>query len=457
MDPGYLLTSTTAKVLYDTVREQPIWDYHCHLSPREIWEDHPFDNIGEMWLAGDHYKWRLMRACGVPEERITGGASWRDKFLAYARAVSMAAGNPLYDWTRMELSRIFGIETPLNGETAEDIWTRANRIVKEEGLSPRKLIARFRVRYIATTDDAADTLEFHRMLRQTGGFETVVAPSFRTDMLLNLRREGYAAYIAVLSGAAGVPIRHIQDFKEAIRRRLDVFQQAGCTFTDVGLPDFPSIVGTEGEADTVFRAALSGEEVSPEAYDAFLGHMFVFLGGEYWRRGLVMQWHLAAARNVNTRLNRALGSDCGGDCIGDPVPGNRLLTILDAIGETGGLPETILYTLNPSCLDQLVSIAGSFPGVRVGPAWWFCDHLDGIADTLRTVARIGHLTTFPGMLTDSRSFLSYPRHEYYRRILCSVLGRWVEDGLFVGDAGELAGLLCGETVRRMVEERRGER
>lgn len=455
MTSDFLLTNAAAAGLYAQVKDLPIWDYHCHLSPQEIYENKPFTNIGEMWLKHDHYKWRLMRSYGIAEDLITGAADWHSKFLAYARAVSTAAGNPLYDWTRMELFQIFGVETQLNEENAEEIWEKTNRIIAGEELSPQKLMMRFRVRYIATTDDPADSLEYHRRLREEKEFTAKAAPSFRTDALLHLRREGYIAYIEVLSKAAGLPIHDLADFKDAICRRLDAFTENGCVFTDMGLPDFPGTIGDETQADAVFRQALAGGMVSQSAYNAFLGHMFVFLAGEYRRRNLVMQWHLGAARNVNTRLYRALGPDCGGDCIGDLVPGCRLLTVLDAIDQASGLPETILYTLNPSAQDQLVSIAGSFPGMHVGTAWWFCDHRQGIEDSLRTTARIGHLETFPGMVTDSRSFMSYARHDYFRRILCDVLGQWVESGMFAGDAPHLARALCGDIIRRMVEKRRG--
>ncbi|MDD6236756.1 MAG: glucuronate isomerase [Clostridiales bacterium] len=452
MQNNYLLPSKTAQTLYQSVRELPIYDYHCHLSPKEIWEDKPFDNIGEMWLAGDHYKWRLMRAAGISEDKITGTASWKEKFLAYAQAISLAAGNPLYHWTQMELSLYFGIETALSPDTAEVIWDEANRVIAEKKLSPRKLMKQANTVYVATTDDVADSLEYHRLLQNDDTLSTKVTPSFRTDNLLQIRRPGYRSYIEKLSAVSEIEITDLASYDAAIEKRLRFFIESGCRFTDVGLPSFPDRIGSDAEADDVLRKAIAEETISDAEYSAFLGRMYLFLGKLYQKYNVVMQLHLAVQRNINTPLFQAAGADSGGDCIGDPIPGQHLIAVLDAIHQDGGLPETILYTLNPVMNDQLCAIAGSFPHVRVGAAWWFNDHKEGIEEVIRTIARVGHIGSFLGMLTDSRSFLSYARHDYFRRILCSILAGWQDSGEFAGDTEQLAKAICCDNIKNLIEK-----
>ena len=455
MREDYLLPTDSARRLYQSVKDCPIYDYHCHLSPKEIWEDEPFDNIGEMWLAHDHYKWRLMRAAGIPEEYITGNASWHDKFASYAKAVSTAAGNPLYHWTQMELSRYFGVETALSSVTAENIWDRANQAIRARKLSPRKLIEQSGVRFIATTDDAADSLEFHKKLRDDTTFSAKVTPSFRVDNVLLLRRDRYADYIRKLSDASGVSINNLTDLKAALIKRLDAFAEAGCRFADVGIPYFPDGEGDESAAKRAFDAALAGdvERISDADYSAFIWKMYVFLGKEYRSRGIIMQLHLAVQRNVNTPLFLGSGADSGGDCIGDVISGRSIAVLLDAMHKSNGLPQTILYTLNPSMTAGLCSIAGSFPDVRIGAAWWFNDHKRGIEEVIKTVAEIHHIGSFLGMLTDSRSFLSYARHDYFRRILCTILASWQDSGEFSGDTEALAKAICFENIKKIIENR----
>lgn len=451
MKTDYLLQSETAQKLYQSVKDCPIYDYHCHLSPKEIWEDEQFENIGSMWLGGDHYKWRLMRAAGIPEEKITGNASWHDKFLAYAEAIAFAAGNPLYHWTQMELSMYFGVETPLNPNTAEEIWEKANQIIKEKKLSPRKLIEQSNVAFIATTDDVADSLEYHEKLKNDSSMKAMVTPSFRADNLWLINREGYAGYIQKLSEVSGVEIKDIKTLKEALCNRLDVFENAGCRFSDVGIPYFPDGEGSEEAAERAFAEALHGKEAAWEDYSAFLWQMLVFVGKEYKKHGMTMQLHLAVERNINTPLFLAKGGDCGGDCIGDVIPGRKIMDLLDEIHKNGGLPQTILYTLNPVMTAQLCAIAGSFPNVRMGAAWWFNDHKRGIIDVIETIAEVHHIGSFLGMLTDSRSFLSYARHDYFRRILCEILAKWQDSGEFSGDTEALAEAVCFRNIKKLVE------
>lgn len=452
VEQTFITTQAGAK-LYETVRDLPIIDYHCHLSPAEIVADKPFDNIGEMWLAGDHYKWRLMREAGVEERYITGDASWKEKFLQYAQAAELAAGNPLYHWNHMELRRYFDVNETLNPETAPAIWEKANAVIRQRRLSPRKMIEMSRVEYIATTDDPADDLQFHAALRQDAGFKSKVVPSFRTDNLLMIRRAGYTDYLNRLSAAAVMEIRSFAEFIQAICRRLDVFCENGCRFSDVGIVCFPDRIATQEEAQATFETVLSGGSVDDRAFAGFLGYMYVFLGQEYCKRNMVMQWHLAVMRNVNTALFKKLGPDCGGDSMSDMIPGADIVRILDAINSSSGLPETILYTLNPAQAPLLSSIAGCFPHIRCGASWWFCDHKRGIIEQINNIAETAHIGTFLGMLTDSRSFLSYTRHDYFRRIFCSVVGEWVESGEFDGDAAErLVRAVSYENVRRLIQQ-----
>lgn len=449
MKRNYLLDTPEAEKLYVRVKSLPIYDYHCHLSPEAIYLDREFSDISDMWLSGDHYKWQLMRLAGIDERYITGDAGGYEKFLAYAEAIEFAAGNPLYHWTQMELSMYFDIETPLSPETAEEIYEKANRVIRERHYSPRKLIAMSDVRYIATTDDPADTLIFHEKLALEAGFEAKVTPSFRTDNLLLIRRAGYAEYIDKLSAAAGIVINDLESLKKAVTMRLDFFTAHGCRFSDVGIPFFPH-KGEGYSAEVTFKKALSGEAVNDGEYLDFLFDMYRFLGRLYRERGIVMQWHIAVQRNANSALFAEKGGDCGGDCIGDAVRGSDIIAMIDAINSDGGLPETIIYSLNPSMNEQIATIAKTFRHVRMGAAWWFNDNKEGITELLHIIGRNGHIGFFLGMLTDSRSFLSYARHDYFRRILCTVLSGWHESGEYSGDTEKLAEKICCGNIRDLI-------
>jgi len=457
MHKSYLIGSEAGKRLYAAVADMPIIDYHCHLSPKEIYEDAVFDNIGQIWLAYDHYKWRLMRSFGVDERYITGNAPWRDKFQKYAETIALAAGNALYHWTAMELDLYFGIDTPLNGDTAEDIWQRANAVIAKKQLSPRKMIALAKVEYIATTDDIADDPAYHGKLRSDASFPAAVTPSFRTDNLLLIRREGYVEYIKKLSGISDIDISDLSSLKEAVCRRLDVFCDNGCMFTDIGIEHFPPSIGTEEQADAAFAKALQNVHITDSEYDGFLGYMYLFLAGEYRKRNLVMQWHLAVKRNANTALFENAGADCGGDCMGDAVPTAHIIAMLDAVNTVclGDMPKTILYALNPAMCPALAAAAASFPNVLCGAAWWFCDNKRGIIDQIQTVAESGHIGAFLGMLTDSRSFLSYARHDFFRRIFCGIVGEWVDRGEFADDenAVRLARRVCYDNIKAIIDRK----
>lgn len=443
MKDTIFLENEEGKRLYQLVRELPIVDYHCHLSPEQIARDEVFSNIGELWLAGDHYKWRLMRSLGVEERLITGDASYFEKFKAYAACIAISPGNPLYHWTVMELFMYFNIDIPLNEQSAKTIWDEANRVIEREQLSPRRMLEKAKVIYVATTDDPADSLDFHHMLKEDKGFNTVVAPTFRTDKAVSIRADGYGEYIKALSASSGVLIRNLKSFKEAIRARLNDFCAMGCRFSDVGIEDFPKGFCDEEKAEKIFGDALLGNEISDEDYRGFLGYIYCFLGGEYEERGITMQLHLAVKRNASTTLLKSISADCGGDCINDPVSVNALIALLDKMELEGARPKTIIYTLNPASVEAFSTVAGSFRGVLSGAAWWFCDHKGGIEHQLTAVAQTSSIATFPGMLTDSRSFLSYSRHDYFRRIFCNMIGKMLESGEMTDEASAI------ELVRRV--------
>ncbi len=448
MQKNCFLTNDTARELYSYAEKLPIVDYHCHLSPKEIYEDKQFENIGEMWLAGDHYKWRLMRTAGIDEEYITGNTSYKEKFIKYAEALEFAAGNPLYHWSHMELSQFFGIDTPLKRSTAEEIWDKANAYIKQHALSPRKLIAQSNVEVICTTDDIIDSLEWHKKIREDASINVKVLPSYRTDNLMLMHRTGYLDYIKKLSAVSGIEVTNLKTLKAAAENRLNYFVENGCRFTDIGMPYFPNSVYNDSDANEVFCKILASQEITDEEYLGLIGNLYLFFGKAYKERNLVMQLHLAVTRNSNSALAGKLGADCGVDCVGNVIDGNALITILDAINTNSGLPKTVVYTLNEANAAQLASIAGAFPGVRCGAAWWFCDHKRGIEDEIKIISENSSLGAFYGMLTDSRSFLSYARHGYFREILCNMVGVWVESGEIDSESAiELVAKICYKNIK----------
>ena len=431
----FLLQSEPARILYhEHAEKMPIFDYHCHLNPREICEDVRFDDLAHAWLGGDHYKWRVMRACGVPERCITGDAPGREKFDCFAAVMPRLIGNPIYHWSHLELKRFFGADELLEPATADKLWTQANAVLQSPAGSARSLIEASRVRALCTTDDPADDLVWHKKLAADPTFPVKVLPTFRPDKALHIENDGFAAYVETLGQAAGVEIRTIDDIKTALLSRLDYFASAGCRISDhsFGSPDFT--VWDESAAEEAFRKALAGEPLIDYEIAAYQSDLMDFLGEAYADRGFVMQLHLGAIRNLNRRLFRTLGPDVGGDSIGDPIPAASLAALLGRLDGRGKLSKTVLYTLNAADNDKLIAAAGCFqdasaPGkIQFGSAWWFNDHFDGMEAQLRSLANIGVLSRFIGMLTDSRSFLSYPRHEYFRRILCNLIGGWVADG-----------------------------
>lgn len=446
--------SKTGQLLYDEVAKNlPIVDYHCHLSPKEIYEDKQFDNIGLMWLGGDHYKWRLMRAFGIDEEYITGKADWKDKFFSYCRTIENSPGNPLFHWSAMELKNYFDTDITISADNAQTIWDKANQVIKEKELSPRKLITSSNVIYIATTDDITDDLKYHKLIKQDKSFKTQVAPTFRTDNVLLITRPNYPLYIDMLKKVSGTDITDIKSLCIAISKRMDYFIANGCSLSDVGIQYTASPDFDYDTADKTFKLALLNKKIEKDDYEKFLGYMFIYLSSEYKKRGITQQIHTGVYRNTNSRLFDTVGPDCGCDISSNPLDGIAFSKILNEMDKQDKLAKTIVYILNPASYYQALTACGSFRDVIFGAAWWHMDHYEGIVENIKKVASLSCLGSSLGMLTDSRSFLSYARHDYYRRILCSVVGSWTDFGEYpIELAKKLIYNLCvGNAMERFVK------
>lgn len=448
MEKDFLLSTKTARRLYFAYAEKlPIIDYHCHINPREIYEDKHFENITELWLAGDHYKWRLMRSNGVDEYYITGDAPAYEKFLKFAEALPRAIGNPMYHWCHLELKKYFGYEGVLSGDTAKAVWNLAKEKLAGEGMSARALIKQSNVSFIGTTDDPVDSLEYHKLISEDGSFATVVAPSFRPDKALNIDKAGFADYIAALSRAAGVPICDLDGLKHALSLRIEHFARHGCRASDHGLDRMVYAEASEGELDAAFQRALAGEAVTASEAEAFKTHLLVFCAKEYARLGWVMQLHYNCMRNPNTLMLERLGPDTGFDCIGPAGGTQKLASLFDTLYKENALPKTVVYSLDAGDNAAIDTLIGAFQGSEVagkiqhGSAWWFNDTKEGMREQMKSLASLSLLGNFIGMLTDSRSFLSYTRHEYFRRILCALIGEWVENGEYPADEKALGALV----------------
>ena len=435
MGENFLLNNAFAVDLYHQyAKNMPIYDYHCHIKPREIAEDRKYRNITEIWLGGDHYKWRVLRSNGVDERYITGDADDKEKFLKWAETMPYCIGNPLYHWTHLELKRFFGVDKLLSPDTAEEIWEACNEMLQRDEFSTRGLIKRSNVKVICTTDDPVDSLEYHRAIAGDASFDVAVLPSFRPDKGINIDKEGFSAWLEKLGAVAGLEIKTFGDLKNALRQRMDFFHRAGCRLSDHGLDYAVFNEGTEDEASIILGKALKGNSLTESEINKYKTQVLLFLGREYARRNWVMQLHLGTIRNNNTRMMKLLGPDTGFDAIGDFTYAEALSKTLNALDERSELPKTILYCLNPVNNEVLGTITGCFQGdgipgkMQFGSGWWFNDQKDGIIKQMTAFANLGLLSRFVGMLTDSRSFLSYTRHEYFRRILCNLIGEWVENG-----------------------------
>lgn len=457
LDDDFLLTTPTARRLYQVARSMPILDYHCHLDPKEIAQDRRFENITQVWLGGDHYKWRLMRANGVDEAYITGDAPDREKFQKWAETLELAIGNPLYHWSHLELRRYFGYEGVLNGDTAQEVWELCNQKLQEPAMSARSLIANSGVTLVCTTDDPADSLEWHQQLARDSSFPVKVLPAWRPDAAMGLERPEYLDYLQRLGQAAGVEIRTYGDLKKALLSRMDFFDKMGCRASDHALTAAVCQPASEEELERVFQKRLEGEPLTQEELAAFQTGFLRFVAGEYKRLGWVMQLHYGCRRNNNTRMFHKLGRDTGYDAVLQGTPSLEVAAFLDLLASQDALPRMVLYSLNPNDDEGLHSVIGCFQDgtplgrIQQGSAWWFNDHKAGMVKQLTAFANGGLLGNFIGMLTDSRSFLSYPRHEYFRRILCELLGAWVENGEYPADWKALEKMVRGVCYNNAVE------
>ena len=441
MNQDFLLKSETARKLYhEHAAQVPVIDYHCHINPQEIYEDKRYNTITEVWLGGDHYKWRAMRSCGVAEHYITGDATPAEKFQKWAETIPNLIGNPLYHWTHLELQRYFDIHEPLNGENAMEIYEKCNAILQQPDMSARGIIRKSNVKLICTTDDPADDLHWHEKLAADPTAPAVVLPAFRPDKAMRADKADFAQYVARLEGVVGYEINSIADMRRALADRIAYFNNHGCRVSDHALDYCFYVEASDEQLDDIYRRAKAGKGITWNEQLAYHTDLLVAVGKEYARLDWVNQFHFACLRDNSKKLFRKLGPDTGFDCINDQPNAVGLAALLNALQEADALGKTILYSLNPSDNAAIGTIMGAFqtdspiPGkIQQGSAWWFNDHKPGMEAQMISLMSLGAMGTFNGMLTDSRSFLSYTRHEYFRRILCNLFGQMVEDGEYPAD------------------------
>ena len=448
INDDFLLTTDAARELYHGYAEKmPIIDYHCHLPPAEIAEDKTWENIAQVWLGGDHYKWRQMRSNGVDERFVTGDASWHDKFVKFAETMEVLLKNPLFDWSHLELARYFGVEERLSRATAESIWERCNARLREPGFSARGFMVRSNVKAVCTTDDPVDTLEHHKAVADSG-FAVRVLPTWRSDKAGKIDEPAaWNAWMDRLAAAAGTPVRTWDDFLDAMDKRHAFFESRGCVVSDYGITEIFAAPYTTGEIKAIFRKVREGGVATPaEAYKFKSAWLYEGLCADA-RANWSTQLHYSCLRNANSRMMQKLGPDTGFDCIGEWNVAESLARLFDRLESEDALPRTILYSLNPKDNEMLASLMGSFQKgpdrgkLQLGAAWWFLDQKDGMKKQIEALAALGCLGNFVGMLTDSRSFLSYTRHEYFRRILCGKLGEEMARGEIPNDIAWVGGLV----------------
>ena len=450
MDKDFVLTNPTAVTLYHNyAKDMPIFDFHCHLPIEEIYNDRKFANITECWLGGDHYKWRLMRELGVDESYITGDKDPFEKFMKYAEVMPYAIGNPIYHWTHLELQRYFDIEETLSPKTAKEIFDKCNK--KLETLTARTLIKNSNVKKLFTTDDPIDDLHFHKLLKEDKSFDVEVAPAFRPDKAINIELPTYVPYIAKLADAADVKIDGIDSLCEALTKRIEFFDSVGCVCSDHALDVVMFAPADKGTVDKIVKKALAGDDLTQLEIEQYKGYVLVHLGKQYARLHWVQQYHIGALRNNSRRYMGLLGPDTGFDAIEDQTFAKKLSMLMDTLDSTDELPKTILYCLNPRDNEVLATIRNCFQQsgivgkIQFGSAWWFNDQKDGMEKQLTALSQLGLVSKFVGMLTDSRSFLSYTRHEYFRRIVCDMFGKLIEEGEYPNDVefvGEIVKDIC---------------
>lgn len=449
MDQDFLLTTGTAKTLYhDYASKLPIIDYHCHINPREIAENKQFGNITQVWLGGDHYKWRLMRAYGINEKFITGDGSDYDKFLCWTKTLQRAIGNPVYHWSHLELQRYFGYYGALNDATADEVWELCNEKLSSPEFSARNIMIKSGVETICTTDDPIDTLEWHAQIKADDSFTVKVLPAFRPDKALNIEKPEFIDYISKLSKISEVSITDFSSLCEALQKRIDFFSSIGCSISDHALEYVMFQPASSDEIEGIFQKKVRGETLTEKEILQYKTGFMLFVGRCYKESNWAMQLHYGTKRDNNKGSFQSLGPDTGYDCINNVSFSSQLADYLNALQETDSLPRTIIYSLNPNDNAAIDTVIGCFQDggikgkLQHGSAWWFNDHKTGMTDQMTSLANTGLLSTFLGMLTDSRSFLSYPRHEYFRRILCDLIGTWVEKGEYPCDIP-----LLGEIVQ----------
>jgi len=465
MDNDFLLETETAKHLYhDYAKSLPLVDYHCHLNPKEIYEDRRFNNLAEVWLggaqsdgsyAGDHYKWRVMRSNGTEERFVTGAEDPYERFVKFVEALEMAIGNPMYHWCHLELQQFFGIHEPLTVENAKQIWDRCNELLRTDPeMSARGLIRKANVALIGTTDDPIDTLEWHEKIAADDTVSVKVTPSFRPDKAVNIHKDGFISYLQALAASVGKDsLPTVEEVCDALVQRLEYFHARGCCASDHGLDYVPYVACTIEEANDAYQKALRGEKLTTREIEGYQTTLLLCLGKAYHRLGIVMQLHYSCLRNNNQRIFKLQGPDTGVDAIAQNTCGGNISRLLSDLDEAGACPKTILYSLNPADNAQLGTLIGCFqdssiPGkIQHGSAWWFNDNKIGMEEQMKSLANLGLLGNFIGMLTDSRSFLSYARHDYFRRILCNLVGTWVENGEYPNIDSSLKKIVEGISYR----------
>ncbi|GAB6927760.1 glucuronate isomerase [Paenibacillus sp. JCM 10914] len=435
-----LLNSNSAKKLYqDYAQGMPIFDYHNHLNPQDIANNRQFENLTELWLEGDHYKWRAMRWLGVNEELITGSASPEEKFKAWAGCVPRLVGNPLYHWTHLELSRYFGIQERLTAENAANIWNACNEQLQEPTLRAGGILEKFQVKVACTTDDPIDTLQHHRLIKEKGELTTIVAPAFRPDRVLDAGHAEYVSYVNQLGQTAGHAVDTYQDLLAALKKRVEYFHEHGCRLSDHGFSAFPYAAANEQEVAAIYQKAKNGDSITSREDQIFRTHTLLKLGEMYHAKGWTMQLHIGAIRNNNARMFAKLGKDSGYDSILDFHLAESLNAFLSRLDRNDQLPKTIVYSLYSSHYEMIATTIGNFQAagvegkLQLGSAWWFHDQKEGMLKQLTALSSMGLISTFVGMLTDSRSFMSFPRHEYFRRVLCRLFGDWIREGELPAD------------------------
>ncbi len=457
IDNDFLLRSEIAKKLYHKYSENmPIIDYHCHLAPEEIACDKRYKNLTEIWLYGDHYKWRAMRSFGIDEKYITGDASDYEKFLEYAKMIPYTLGNPLYHWTHLELKRYFGIDTLLCEKTAPEIWEKANKKLNLPEFSAKQILEKFKVEVVCTTDDPIDDLKWHKEIKKDAGLRTKILPTFRPDKMIKFELADHKEYIEKYEKVCGFSIENSTDLFRAIKSRLDYFSDHGCLLSDQGLDimEYMPIEKTDDNVtDVVIHKIKNSEDISDEERLTFKSQVMFFLGKEYAKRGWTMQLHIGAKRNNNTKMFEKLGADVGFDSISDRLFIDDLSDFLNDLEKVNALPKTIIYSLNPIYNYAVATMIGNFQSgtrrgkIQMGSGWWFNDQKDGMQEQMKALANLGLLSSFVGMLTDSRSFLSYTRHEYFRRIMCNLIAEYVVNGEYPQDEE-----ILGEIVQNISYE-----